>query len=165
MNQTQLDFLNKATAAATAAKCPFPDMMACEAALESAWGNSLIAVKGCNLFGCKQHAHPIYGTLNVPTHEYLGGAWTTVMAPWVEYPDWGASFADRVATLQRLAPVYPHYAAALAAADPTTYINQVSQTWSTDPNRAAHVLAIYNEYQAALAASPASSASSASSAS
>lgn len=165
MNQAQLDFLNKATAAATAAKCPFPDMMACEAALESGWGNSVIAAKGCNMFGCKQHAHPIFDTLNLPTREYLGGGWTVVMAPWVEYPDWAACFADRLSTLQRLAPSYPHYAAALNAKDPATYINEVSKTWSTDPNRAAHVLAIYNEYQAALAASPASSASSASSAS
>jgi len=42
----------------------------------------------------------------------------------------------------RLAPEYPHYAAALAAATGGEYVDQVSITWSTDPERAANVLEI-----------------------
>ena len=49
-------------------------------------------------------------------------------------------------TLVNLSHAYPHYAAALRAPDAATYIQEVSQTWSTDPLRAVKCLAIYNEY-------------------
>ena len=67
-----------------------------------------------------------------------------ITAAFVKYPDWASCFADRMATLQRLASVYPHYKHALDAGSATTYIHEVSQTWSTDPERAEKVLAIYD---------------------
>lgn len=143
MTNTQKQFLVRATEQAQEAGHVFPQMAACEAALESAYGTSALAVRGNNLFGTKQHVHPIYGTLNLPTREFLRSAWTVVSAEWVLYPTEAACFADRIGTLHRLASTYPHYAAALAATDPITYINQVSQTWSTDPKRAADVIAVY----------------------
>jgi len=60
------------------------------------------------------------------------------------YPDWQTCFEDRMATLRRLCLVYPHYLAALNAGSATTYVNEVSRTWSTDPERANKVLAIYD---------------------
>ena len=147
MNNLQRAFLLAATAEADKANHPFPAMAAAEAALESNYGNSQLAREANNLFGMKQHAHPVFGTMTLPTHEFLSGEWTAVSANWVEYPDWASCFADRLATLQRLANVYPHYAAALTAPDPESYIAQVSLTWSTDPNRAAKVLSIYKEFQ------------------
>ena len=69
----------------------------------------------------KQHAHPIFGTMTLPTREFLNGEWTTVGANWIEYPDWRSCFADRLATLERLSNVYPHYKAALAAKTPADY--------------------------------------------
>lgn len=146
MNSSQLDFLTRALAEATKANHPFPRMAACEAALESAWGNSALAREANNLFGMKQHAHPLYGTLALPTREVLDKQWTAVLANWISYPDWASCFADRLATLQRLSNVYPHYKAALDAANAVTYIVQVSQTWSTDPDRAKKVLGIFNEW-------------------
>ncbi len=146
MNTTQRDFLAQASAEATKAKHPFPQMAACEAALESGFGGSLLARRDNNLFGTKQHAHPTYGTVTLPTKEFLDGGWKAVTSQWVEYPDLAACFADRVATLQRLSNVYPHYAAALNAADPDTYISEVSKTWSTDPLRAQKVQSIYREF-------------------
>jgi flagellum-specific peptidoglycan hydrolase FlgJ len=155
MTNAQRDFLCNAKTEAVKANHPFPIMAACEAALESAWGNSMLARDGNNLFGTKQHTHPIFETLNLPTREFLSGNWTTVEAGWVHYPDIASCFADRLATLQRLATMtnaatgaleYPNYANALAATDPLTYIKEVSQTWSTDPGRAAKVTAIYQEY-------------------
>jgi flagellum-specific peptidoglycan hydrolase FlgJ len=128
----------------------YPAMAACEAALESDWGRSVLAVKALNVFGCKQHVHPEYGTLNLPTREFLDHAWVTVEAAWIEFPDLATCFTDRMATLTRLAPHYPHYAAALAAKDPVTYINQVSMSWSTDPQRATKVLSIYHAHAALL---------------
>jgi len=137
MNDIQRSFLDRASAQATIASHPFPAMAACEAALESNWGHSLLAVQDNNLFGMKQHSHAVYGTMTLPTREWQGsaldGRWITVCAKWVNYPDWKSCFADRLATLQRLANAYPHYAAALRATDAEGYVTEVSKTWSTDP--------------------------------
>jgi flagellum-specific peptidoglycan hydrolase FlgJ len=146
MNSLQRNFLDRATAEAVKANHPFPRMAACEAAIESNWGNSELARAGNNLFGMKQHAHAVYGTMNLPTREFLLGEWKQVLAAWVAYPDWRACFCDRLATLERLSNAFPHYAAALSAKDAQTYIAEVSKTWSTDPERGAKVLAIYQAY-------------------
>lgn len=147
MTDNQKDFLDDATRAAEASGHPFPQMAACEAALESAWGQSRLATNANNLFGMKQHAHPIYSTMNLPTREWdRNSGWTAVVAAWVEYPDWRACFTDRLATLQRLSNALPHYKAALDAKDAQTYIAEVSRSWSTDPARAAKVLEIFHEY-------------------
>lgn len=121
-------------------------MAACEAALESAWGNSELAVQDNNLFGMKQHQHPIYGTAALPTREYLSGEWKVVNALWIHYPGWATCFADRMITLTRLAPQLPHYAAALKATNAEAYIVEVSKSWATDPARASKVSAIYSNY-------------------
>lgn len=141
--------MKRAALAATQADHPFPTMAAAEAALESAWGNSELVRDANNLFGMKQHQHPVYGTMNLPTKEFEGGEWIEAEAHWVKYPDWATCFWDRAATLHRLASAFPHYKAALAATSPEAYIAEVSKTWSTDPARGAKCLAIYNEYLAA----------------
>lgn len=140
----QKAFLMKAEAAAKLAGHIFPAYAACEAALESGFGRSMLATNYNNLLGSKQHSHPIYGTASLPTREFEKGEWIKTEANWVVYPDWDACFKDRMDTLTRLAPKYPNYAAALAAKDGTTYINAVSATWSTDPKRGASCLAIYD---------------------
>jgi flagellum-specific peptidoglycan hydrolase FlgJ len=144
MTPANKDFLFRAMQAATKAGHIFPEMAACEAALESAFGTSQLATRDLNLFGMKQHAHPLYGTHVLPTREFLGNAWVAVNSSWIVYPDWASCFADRMATLKRLASVYPHYAHALAAGSATTYVMEVSRTWSTDPERGEKVLAIYD---------------------
>ena len=155
MTNQQLDFLAKASAAAKQSGHIFPNVAACEAALESAYGRSGLAISDNNLFGMKQHRHPIYGTHVLPTKEFVGkdkdtqdgvcDGWIVVQANWVHYPGWSTCFFDRMATLTRLAPAkgFEHYAAALAAKDPETYAREVSAKWSTDPKRADKVLEIY----------------------
>jgi flagellum-specific peptidoglycan hydrolase FlgJ len=143
MNSDQKQFLQQAALAAAKAGHVFALMAACEAALESGYGKSLLASGYNNLFGCKQHRHAIYQTHNLPTREFENGEWIVTEAAWIVYPDWPSCFADRMATLNRLAAVYPHYRAALEAADPENYVAEVSKTWSTDPERAAKVLGIY----------------------
>lgn len=142
--------------AARAAGHLYPEMAACEAALESAWGSSQLARSANNLFGMKQHQHPIFGTLSLPTREFIGvdkerqmtvqdgklDGWIATSADWVKYPDFVSCFRDRMATLQRLAPKFPHYAAALSAKTGEEFVREVSQTWSTDPHRADKVLMI-----------------------
>lgn len=124
----------------------FPNMAACEAAEESNYGQSALARDDNNLFGMKQHQHPVYGTISLPTREFLGGSWKVVSANFVEYPDIKTCFQDRMATLKHLSGSYPHYAQALAAPGPFEYVIAVSKTWSTDPGRAAKVIGIYNEW-------------------
>src|SRR6266567_1504137 len=144
MTADQKKFIRDAYAAALRSGHIFPGMAACEAALESGYGRSQLAVQDKNLFGMKQHRHAVYGTHVLPTKEFENGEWITADARWVSYPDWASCFSDRMATLLRLASTFPHYAAALGASSAVTYINEVSRTWSTDPRRAAKVLAIYD---------------------
>lgn len=123
----------------------YPRMAACEAALESAYGHSSLAREAFNLFGLKAHGHPAHGTISLPTKEFLGGEWKAETDEWMKYQSIAECFQDRMSTLVRLRHLYPHYQAALTAADAATYIEQVSKTWSTDPARASKVLAIYNQ--------------------
>jgi flagellum-specific peptidoglycan hydrolase FlgJ len=145
MNLTQQEWIVSTAEAAKAAEHIWPMMAACEAALESAFGTSALAREGLNLFGMKVHIHEQYGVLSLPTREFEQGSWVTLNAEWVKYPTLADCFEDRMETLRRLAHAYPHYAAALAAADQETYVREVSQTWSTDPQRADKVLSIYKQ--------------------
>lgn len=156
MSQANQDFITNAVAAAEAAGHIFPQMAACEAAVESAgklpdgsyqYGYSQLARLYNNLFGTKQHQHPEYGTINLPTKEYSSvKGWYVINSAWVVYPTVMASFEDRMGTLERLKGVYPHYQAALIAPDPFTYVEQVSLTWSTGPERAQECINIYKQY-------------------
>jgi flagellum-specific peptidoglycan hydrolase FlgJ len=149
MGQLQQEFLNKAFTAACLAGHIFPEIAACEAAVESAWGQSKLALEANNLFGQKQSHPPIEGTgtLALPTREYLGKQWVTVEANWAKFASWNESFRARMALLERLSHAYPHYAAALAARSGEDFAAEVSKTWSTDPARAAKVLAIHTEHR------------------
>ena len=156
MTDQQLEFLVKAAACAKQGGHLFPEMAACEAALESGYGRSGLATEDNNLFGMKQHQHAIYGTHVLPTKEFENGEWITTQAKWVHYPGWATCFFDRMVTVHRLSPEkgFEHYAAALAAKDPETYVRQISAKWSTDPERAEKVIAIYREWQKPAIASP-----------
>lgn len=143
---TETEFLAGACAAARAAGHVWPEFAACEAALESAWGGSELAVRANNLFGQKQ-SHPAIGeTLTLPTREFLRDAWVTVQAQWVRFADWNACFAERMRLLRALAGEYPHYAEALAASTGEAYVAAVSKSWSTDPGRAEKILAIHRQH-------------------
>jgi flagellum-specific peptidoglycan hydrolase FlgJ len=140
-------FLEKCAPAAAAGGHVWPDFAACEAALESGYGRSTLARADNNLFGMKQHKHPVFGTATLPTEEFLQGQWVRVNADWVKYPALADCFRDRMDTLRRLAPQYAHYAAALSAQDGATFLREVSKTWSTDPNRAQKALDIYRRWK------------------
>lgn len=154
----QIQWLTQTVQAAKDAEHIFPEMAGAEAALESNYGASQLAREANNLFGMKQHTHPLHGTLVLPTKEFLNSQWVVTSANWVKYDTLAECFEDRMETLERLKSTYPHYAMALAATDPVTYIFEVSRTWSTDPLRSAKCLSIYNAYHAAMAALPADNA-------
>lgn len=146
-SQQQIDALRRVFAAAMSSACLFPQAQACEAVLETTWLTSVLGVKYNNLFGMKQHVHATFGTVNMPTKEFLHGGWTTVTGSFVDYPTMADCFADRMATLERLAPQYPHYAAALKASTPEEFLTQVSLTWSTGPSRGADCIAILHAHE------------------
>jgi flagellum-specific peptidoglycan hydrolase FlgJ len=145
---TEGEFLSKAVFAAYKAGHVWPDFAACEAALESAWGGSALAVQANNLFGQKQAHPPVAGTetMELATREFVRDAWVAVPAQWVKFADWNACFAERMSLLRRLSPEYPHYAEALAATTGEAYVTAVSKSWSTDPERSAKVLAVHRQH-------------------
>jgi flagellum-specific peptidoglycan hydrolase FlgJ len=139
-------FFARAVPAARVAQHIFPEYAACEAALESAWGASELALRANNLFGQKQSSPPSGASLSLPTREFLEGTWTVVPAEWRLFTDWAASFAHRMDLLRRMSPRWPHYQQALTAGTGEAFITAVSKTWSTDPGRAAKVLSIYRQH-------------------
>lgn len=139
-------FLKQLSDAATEAGHIWPGYAACEGALESAWGKSELFLQDNNIFGMKQHSHPTYGTVNLPTKEYINKKWVVVEAAFVKYDNIMESFKDRMVTVIRLAPFYLHYKCALAASNGEDFITYISTTWSTDPLRAKKVLDIYHRY-------------------
>jgi flagellum-specific peptidoglycan hydrolase FlgJ len=143
----QIAALKSVFAAAMESACLFPQAQACEVMVETTWLTSELGVKDNNLFGMKQHAHPIYGTVNLPTKEFLHGGWTTVTGSFVVYPTMADCFADRMATLEQLAPIYQHYAAALKASTPEEFLTQVSLTWSTGPTRGQECIEILHAHE------------------
>lgn len=153
---TPSEFLIAAFQAATSAKHIFPEYAACEAALESAWGKSQLAIKGNNLFGRKQSANPVFETIDMPTHEYIHGEIVPVIAHWVKYQDWNECFDDRMALLRRLSVMtnedgslkFQEYLDALNSQDGESFVINVSKKWSTDPLRAHKVLEIYEAHKA-----------------
>lgn len=162
LTEAEQSFLSSTARAAQAAGHIFPAMAACEAALESTWGQSQLAVKANNLFGQKQQQHPIYGTLALPTREFINHAWVTQNADWIQFPALTDCFAARMDTLRRLAPEYPHYGLALSAKTADQYVQEVSLSWSTDPARAQKCIAIWQAHgpllEAALSGDAASGA-------
>lgn len=134
-------FFKRAVAAALEAGAPFAEFQACEAALESDWGTSLIARKANNLFGQKEG----FTTDNLPiidvgTDEIVHGHVAHLdHAQWPMFPDWKTCFEERMELLKR-ASVYHD---ALAQCDGESFVREVSRHWATDPARADKVMITY----------------------
>jgi len=142
MTDTQLQFLRAVYEAASNAHHIWPAMAACEAALESSWGQSRLAREAKNLFGLKVPSSWSGPTISMPTQEFLHGEWVTVPAKWPVFADYAESMAERIRVLH----ANSSYAAAIAAVTAEGYIDAVSPVWATDPDRAAKVLAIYRKH-------------------
>jgi hypothetical protein len=135
-------------ALAKAAGHPFPEMAACEAGIDSAYGHSNLAKEANNLFGVRQRDPQVFETSEMPTREKKkdGTYQMNGNAGYIKYPTLLDCFADRITNITRLAPKYIHYAKALAAKDALEYVGQISRTWSNDPHRAANCAQVYHKY-------------------
>jgi flagellum-specific peptidoglycan hydrolase FlgJ len=155
----QLETLRELYQQAVMSQHIWPEMAACEAALESGWLTSELARDYNNLFGQKQSATPEFHTVKLPTQEYIGPKpataedkakkenWVRICPSFVWFPTKTAAFTERMSLLERLQTVYPEYKEALHAATPEDYISSVSKRWSTDPDRAKKVLQIYQSHK------------------
>lgn len=147
LTQVQQKFLRDSLAAALAANHVWPGMAAAEAALESSWGFSKLAREANNLFGQKQSHPPVGDSISIATQEYKNGEWVTESAEWRKFSIIQECFEARMDLLKKLAPEYPHYAAALACPNPEEYATEVSKSWSTDPGRALKCISIYRSHK------------------
>ncbi len=146
-SQEQLAFLKSMYQNAKNAWHIFPEAAACEAVVETGWGKSKLYTLANNVFGRKQSLEPIFETVSLPTEEVLHGERVTLNAEFVKYPSVADSFADRMATLNRLKNIYAEYYAALNATTPEDFIIYVSKRWSTDPNRAQTCISILHAHR------------------
>jgi flagellum-specific peptidoglycan hydrolase FlgJ len=164
-------FFAKAVPAAISSGHVWPLYAVCEAALESAWGESQLCKEANNLFGEKQGeitAH--FETVSIRTHEVFSAEYInklehyvwkygppkprpdgkfdcTVDAVWPKFPDWEWSFRIRMTVLDRMPSTY---GVALGARTGEDFIREVSKHWATDPERADKVLATYRANWSAL---------------
>lgn len=137
------EFLTKAKCAASDAGHPWPEYAACEAALESNWGKSGLAIRGNNLFGQKHgFTTSEWPSLDMPTWEVIKGVRIATTAKFAKFPDWATCFKERHELLQRKSA----YAPALKAETGVDFVRLVSKVWATDPDRADKVLRIHGSH-------------------
>lgn len=79
----------------------YPSVLLAQAILESANGNSALAVHGRNHFGIKKGVGWTGEIVEMNTKEFIGGKWVTVKAPFRKYETVTDSFKDRNAFLKR----------------------------------------------------------------
>lgn len=128
-----------------------------QAALESGWGNSLLAAKYCNLFGMKKGGWK-GEVVKLWTYEWsMERGYYRVLAPWRVYPSWNECLVDYSQFIQNVrskSGVY-YYRDALPHADPPDGDGDVFKwvyhlvdrdvpgeaAWATGPNYTAKVMA------------------------
>lgn len=114
-----------------------------EAALESAWGESLLARNGRNLFGIKADRSWKGATLTMNTREYLRGKWVIVPALWRKYEDWQGSIDDHAAFLIQ----NKRYADAFRFASGEDFAYAVAKAgYATDPGYAMKIVSIIRKH-------------------
>jgi flagellum-specific peptidoglycan hydrolase FlgJ len=143
----QIEVLKSFRDAAKVAKHIFPEMAACEACVETNWGESELYRKYRNVFGQKQSHPPIYSTIVMPTQEFLRGKWISTHAEFVVFPTAVEAFEARMSLLLRLQSTVPAYNAALHAATPEEFIVDVSRAWATAPSRVSNCMMIFRSHR------------------
>jgi hypothetical protein len=174
---TNQDFLLHMRAAA-AARHPFPEYAACEAAYETNFGASPQFVKGHSCFNTLQRAKPMYRTMNVVYWKTINGKNVQQVSLYMAFPDEETSFAFRLTMLNTGGMYYEalhaktgaefvrtvsgQWKASMAPADGKTIFEFadgafefVAPRWAMSPGRAAAVLAIYEANEDVFAPEPA----------
>ncbi|WP_297500454.1 glycoside hydrolase family 73 protein [Ferrovum sp.] len=101
-----------------------------QAALESAWGESLLTRSANNLFGIKADAGWTGARYRIATTEYVAGVATTVEAWFRQYANWQESILDHARFLKGA-----RYAGAFETGSGVTFGYAIAQAgYATDPN-------------------------------
>ena len=144
--QDFIDLIGPAARASAKATGVPASFTVAEAALESGWGESLLARQGKNLFGVK--ADPAWhgDVLTLNTREFLHGTWVMVPARWRKYADWQACMDDHAAFLHQ----NRRYAPCFACTTGDAFAKAVAQAgYATDPDYAAKLVSIIDAHQLA----------------
>ena len=114
-----------------------PSISAAQAALESTWGESGLAIQGNNLFGIKGSYNG--QSIKFPTQEYVNGKWITIMADFRKYPSWNESIEDHGKFLTENS----RYANLVGITDYRTVAQLLQQDgYATDPQYANKLISI-----------------------
>lgn len=149
---TRAEFIRKLAPYAIADMCitKVPaSLTIAQGCLESADGNSGLAVQANNLFGIKGIGPA--GSVTMPTQEYSGGKWITVNAKFRKYNDWGESVADHSALLMNGVSWDRNKYKKVLGSDGRTAAHEIAAAgYATDPNYASKLIGImdaWNLYQ------------------
>ena len=121
-----------------------PGIAAAQAALESAWGKSRLAVQGNNLFGIKAGKSWTGKRVTFTTREFdETRGWYTIVADFRAYASWADCFRDYGSIIGRL-PWYADAAAAAKKNDARGFLDGLVSRpgepgWATDPDYAKNV--------------------------
>ena len=112
-----------------------------EAALESGWGSSQLAVQGYNLFGVKADSSWTGDTITFRTREFLNKQWVFVNALWRKYDSWLGSFTDHANFLHQ----NERYSSAFDTTTVEDFVNAIANDgYATDPLYASKIITIIN---------------------
>jgi lysozyme len=144
-SQQQLAWLASMVPAAEASMATYgvpASVTLAQCILESAWGQSSLAVKANNFFGIKSEGDGHY--MSFPTHEYESGRLEEVEADFEAYPDPRSCFVDHA----RLLAEAPRYAPAMAVKnDAAAFCAQLQACgYSTSPTYAEMLQTIIHCY-------------------
>lgn len=118
-----------------------PSVAAGQAALESGWGQSELAMKYNNLFGIKGEYEG--NSVRLPTTEFHDGKMINVVDEFRSYPNWSTSILDYGAFLTGK----DRYKDAIGVKDYRIQIERIHKAgYATDPNYSEKVIRIIEEY-------------------
>lgn len=110
-----------------------------QAALESAWGSSKLALIGNNLFGVKADKSWTGEILQMPTVEFVNGKKIIVIAKWRKYQSFQNSLDDHCKFLIE----NKRYAKAFYSRDSEEFATQIALSgYATDPQYAFKIVSI-----------------------
>jgi flagellum-specific peptidoglycan hydrolase FlgJ len=110
-----------------------------DAALESRWGASELAIQAMNVWGVKADSSWAGDTLTMNTREFENGAWVVVTAVWRKYASWLDALRDHAHFLQS----NPRYAACFEQTTGVGWATAVAAAgYATDPTYATKIAAI-----------------------
>jgi flagellar protein FlgJ len=121
-----------------------------QAALESGWFRSSLAVRHHNLFGVKAYSDWKGPTVTLMTTEYVNGKYIHVSAKWRAYPSWNECLVDYAALIARLSwfrDAIPHADPPHGDGDAVQWVAHLVDrdtpgelAWATGPNYVAKVV-------------------------